>query len=104
VEAISPLEVDFLAICREAGIPPPQVNVLVEGFLVDFLWPAQRVIVETDSYGYHGDRPAFERDRERTVALTGAGYAVHRATFRMLDRNPDPFLNIVRRSLQERGR
>jgi len=101
-DARSPLEVDFLVLCREFGLPLPQVNILVEDYLVDFFWPANRVIVETDSYTYHRDRPAFENDHERTVALTAAGYDVHRATHRMLSWDPDPFLKLVRRSLQRR--
>jgi very-short-patch-repair endonuclease len=100
VETRSGLEVNFLALCRDALLPRPQVNVLVEGYLVDFLWPAQRVIVETDSYTYHKDRPAFESDHERTVELTAAGYVVHRATDRMLDRGAGPFTDLVRQSLQ----
>jgi Protein of unknown function (DUF559) len=100
VEARSGLEVDFLALCREAGLPRPCVNVLVEGYLVDFFWPERRVVVETDSYAHHGDRPAFESDRERTIALNGAGYKVHRVTERMLERDPAPFLNLVRCSLR----
>ncbi|HET7484082.1 MAG TPA: DUF559 domain-containing protein [Solirubrobacterales bacterium] len=102
VDARSPLEVDFLALCREAEIPLPQVNVFVGPYLVDFFWPAQRLVVETDGYTYHRDRLAFESDHERTVELTAAGYEVHRATRRMLTWNPDPFLNLVRRSLQMR--
>jgi very-short-patch-repair endonuclease len=102
VDAISPQEVDFLALCREAGLTRPEVNVLVEGRLVDFLWPAERVVIETDSYVYHRDRPAFERDHEGTVALTAAGYVVHRATYAMLVRDPDTFLAVVRRSLNSR--
>ena len=100
VETRSPMEVDFLALCRGAGIPLPQVNVLVEGRLVDFLWPGARVIVETDGYAHHRDRPAFERDHESTVVLAAAGYTVHRATYKMLDRNPGPFLRLVRNSLR----
>jgi predicted transcriptional regulator of viral defense system len=99
VEARSGVEIDFLALCRDASLPTPWVNVLVEGHLVDFLWPAQRVVVETDSYAYHRDRPAFEGDHERTVALTAAGYLVHRATDLMLSRNPALFMNLVRQSL-----
>jgi hypothetical protein len=99
-EAISPTEVDFLALCREADLPLPQVNVLVEGRLVDFFWPKARVIVETDGYAYHSDRPAFERDHETTVALTAAGYRVLRATHHMLQLNPDPFLRLVRKYLR----
>lgn len=98
-ETRSPTEVDFLALCREAGLPLPHVNVLVAGKLVDFHWPAARLIVETDSYGYHADRPAFERDHESTIKLTIAGYRVLRATHRMLERNPSPFMRLVRQAL-----
>jgi hypothetical protein len=101
-DAFSPMEIDFLALCREFGLPLPQVNVLVEGCLVDFYWPAQRVVVETDSYEHHSNRPAFEDDHERTVKLTAAGYEVHRATWRMLAWNPDPFMRLVRSSLHKR--
>jgi len=100
VEARSPLEIDFLALCRSAGLPAPQVNVLVEGRLVDFLWPRERVIVETDSYDYHRDRAAFERDHESTLALEAAGYAVRRATYRMLRQKPRRFVAEVRRVLE----
>jgi hypothetical protein len=102
VDAKSPTEVDFLALCREAGLPEPSVNVFASGHLVDFLWPAQRVVVETDSYTYHGDRLAFERDHERTVALAAAGYEIHRATRQMLSRDPYSFMRLVRRSLLSR--
>jgi hypothetical protein len=101
-ETLSPTEVDFLALCHEHGLPLPQVNVLVAGKLVDFHWPATRLIVETDSYGYHGDRPAFERDHESTLKLTIAGYRVLRVTHRMLDHDPEPFMRLVRQALARR--
>ena len=43
----------------------PQVNVLVEGKKVDFYWPKERLIVEADSYGYHGDPTASSRTTSR---------------------------------------
>lgn len=98
-DAVSPPEVDFLILCREEGLKMPQVNVLVEGKKVDFYWPKARLIVEADSYGYHGDRPAFERDHQSTVDLEVAGYRVHRTTYKMLQSNPRPFLDLVRDSL-----
>lgn len=101
-DTFAPSEIDFLALCREFGVPLPQVNVLVEGFLVDFYWPAQRLVVESDSYAHHTNRPAFEYDHARTVKLTAAGYEVHRATWRMLAWTPDPFMNLVRTSLRKR--
>jgi hypothetical protein len=99
LETRSVSEVDFLALCRQVGISTPFVNVLVEGHLVDFLWPMQKIIVEADSWSHHGDRLTFEKDRQRDVDLVAAGYEVHRTTYKMLDRNPDPFLNNLRRAL-----
>jgi very-short-patch-repair endonuclease len=102
LETKSVTEIDFLALCREANLSTPSVNVLVEDHLVDFLWPAQKVVVETDSWSHHRDRPTFERDRQTDVDLIAAGYDVHRTTYKMLERNPDPFLSNVRRALHLR--
>jgi hypothetical protein len=102
LETRSVTEVDFLALCRKANLPIPSVNVMVEDHLVDFLWPSQKVVVETDSWSYHGDHSSFERDHQIDVDLIAAGYDVHRATYKMLERNPDPFLNNVRRALRTR--
>jgi len=98
-DAVSMSEVDFLILCREEGLKMPQVNVLVEGKKVDFYWPEERLIVEADSYGYHGDPRAFELDHQSTVDLEVAGYRVHRTTYKMLESNPRPFLDLVRGSL-----
>ncbi len=98
-EAVSPSEIDFLALCQRDGLTLPQVNVLVEGRKVDFYWPKTRLIVEADSYDYHADRPAFERDHQSTVDLEAAGYRVLRTTYKMLQSNPRPFLRLVRDSL-----
>jgi hypothetical protein len=98
-EAVSPPEVDFLILCRNEGLKMPQVNVLVDGRKVDFYWPRERLIVESDSYDYHGDRPAFERDHSSTVALELAGYRVLRPTARMLRDEPAQFTRLVRERL-----
>jgi hypothetical protein len=87
--------------CRDYGLRLPQVNVLVEGKLVDFYWPDKRLVVESDSYNYRADRPAFERDHQSTVDLEVAGYRVLRTTAKMLNSNPAPFLRLVRDSLTD---
>lgn len=102
LETRSVSEIDFLAQWHQVSTLTPVCNVLVEGHLVDFLWPAQKVIVETDSWSHHGDRPTFESDHQRDVDLVAAGYDVHRTTYKMLERNPDPFLRNVRRALLTR--
>jgi hypothetical protein len=37
-----------------SGLPQPAVNAAVHGLTVDFLWRAERVVVETDGRGAHG--------------------------------------------------
>jgi hypothetical protein len=102
LETKSPPEVDFLALWREIDCRVPSVNVLIDGHLVDFLWAEQKVVVETDSWNYHGDPLAFEKDHQRDVELTAAGYDVHRTTAKMLEREPERFLQNVRRALLTR--
>ena len=102
LETRSVSEIDFLALWREMDMQIPFCNVLVEGHMVDFLWPAQKVVVETDSWSHHGDRPTFESDHQRDVDLVAAGYDVHRTTYKMLERNPDPLLRNVRQALLTR--
>ena len=73
---------------RAHGIPTPQTNVLVDGFLVDAYWPDADLVVELDGYEFHRARDAFERDRRRDAVLALAGYRVVRVTYRMLAREP----------------
>lgn len=74
----SDLETDFLALCERHGLPRPEVNVKVGRFTVDFLWRAERVVVETDFYEYHRGRVAFRDDRGRDLELRRLGYAARR--------------------------
>src|SRR3954470_4772553 len=76
----SELEERFLALCRDHGLPRPEVNARVAGLEVDFVFASRRVAVETDGWQFHGHRAAFERDRRRDAALTRAGYRVLRFT------------------------
>jgi len=83
----SGLEDEFLALCDRYGIPRPRVNALVEGYLVDFCWPEERLIVETDGRR-HLSRAAFERDRARDALLTAIGWRVMRFTRRQVRDDP----------------
>ena len=82
------LEAIMLDLCDTHRIERPQVNVLVDGLEVDFLWRAQRLIVETDGRADHGTPTAFHRDRERDERLTVLGYRVVRLTYRRVVRHP----------------
>lgn len=69
----SALESDFLALCKRFGLPRPEVNVMVAGHEVDFLFRDQGLVVETDGWSTHGTRRAFERDRRRDIDLARHG-------------------------------
>lgn len=81
----SDLERYFLSFCRRHGLQRPEVNVEVGGREVDFLWRAERVVVETDDFRYHRGSVAFEDDHARDVELRRRGFAVRRFTGRQLD-------------------
>jgi predicted transcriptional regulator of viral defense system len=84
----------FLALCDRHGIPRPLVNSRVEGFEVDFCWPDERLIVETDGR-QHATLAAFGRDRAKDALLTARGWRVMRFTKRQLRRNPDEVAALV---------
>jgi Protein of unknown function (DUF559)/Transcriptional regulator, AbiEi antitoxin len=92
----SDLERDFVALCERAGIPPPRLNILIAGFEVDAVWLDARLIVELDSYAFHGTRAAFERDRARDAQLQIAGYRVLRITHRMIHHEPEKTIRLLR--------
>jgi Protein of unknown function (DUF559) len=104
----SELEKRFLALCLEAGIPRPQVNLFTalprDAFEIDFTWPDRRVIVETDSYRYHGTRRAFEGDRRRDQQATAAGWRVVRFTWAQVFREPEEVRVILRAVVSGDGR
>jgi hypothetical protein len=75
---LSELEERFLALCEKHGLPRPEVNISIEGYLCDFVWREERVIVETDGHAAHGSRRAKERDAARDADLQIAGWRVMR--------------------------
>ena len=95
----SDLERYFLRLCRRYRLPLPEVNVEIGGMTVDFLWRAQCLVVETDSYATHGGTVAFEDDHDRDLRLRRLGYAVHRFTERQLEVKPDEVIEDVVRAL-----
>ncbi|MEX2108152.1 MAG: type IV toxin-antitoxin system AbiEi family antitoxin domain-containing protein [Solirubrobacterales bacterium] len=85
----SDLERDFLRLCRRHRLQPPEVNVRIGLYLVDFLWREKRFVVETDSYLYHRGLEAFQGDRGRDLELKRCGYEVLRLSERQLNEEAD---------------
>jgi very-short-patch-repair endonuclease len=93
----SDLESDFLAFCRRHRLPLPEVNLRVGRPTVDFVWPAIRLAVETDSYEYHHGEVAFEGDHARDLYLRRRGLTVLRYTGRQLEEEEALVLEELRR-------
>ncbi len=80
------LEEAFLKTARDADRPPDAVNEWIAfpdggGAEADFLWHAQRLIVEADGRDPHTTRKAFESDRLRDQRLMLLGWRVVRFTW-----------------------
>jgi very-short-patch-repair endonuclease len=99
----SELERAFARVMEQAGIERPAQNARVYGMEVDFVWAGRRLIVELDGWRYHRSRQAFERDRERDQALTGAGWRVLRFTHRQVTAHPGHVARTVGAALACRG-
>jgi very-short-patch-repair endonuclease len=89
----------MLTLASDARLPAPRVNSRVEGLEVDFLWAEKRLLVEVDGFAFHGDREAFDRDRDRDAALVAAGYRVIRVTWRQLVDEPMVVVARIARAL-----
>jgi very-short-patch-repair endonuclease len=94
----------FRRALREARLAQPRSNVPVAGVNADFLWEAERVVVEVDSWQFHGHRRAFERDRRKDMILRDAGYLVIRVTWRQFTEELLALIAHLARALDRRSR
>jgi very-short-patch-repair endonuclease len=98
----SELERAFLRLCRRHHLPPPDVNVPIGRFTVDFLWPEHRLAVETDGWAAHRGRQAFEDDRYRELELHRLGYRLHRFSHSQITDRPEAVAAALRTAIVER--
>ncbi|HWE09439.1 MAG TPA: type IV toxin-antitoxin system AbiEi family antitoxin domain-containing protein [Solirubrobacteraceae bacterium] len=104
----SAIEEAFVALCRGAALPGPERQVWFtldggEPFRVDFLWRAQRLVLEADSRTFHGTARAFEDDRRRDQRLARAQWQVLRVTRRQLEHDPAWVVEMVADVLRQRA-
>ena len=94
----------FAGLVRAAKLPEPEPNVRIDRFVVDFLWPRHRVVVELDGFATHRDRRSFEGDRARDGDLQAMDFAVIRVTWRQLTKEPHAVVARVAARLALSGR
>jgi len=95
----STAEERFLEIVRSGRLPRPRTNVVVRGYEVDFLWAAEKLVVEVDGFAFHASRRSFESDRRRDAELAAAGMRVVRVTWRQIVDESDAMLVRVAQAL-----
>ena len=95
----SDLEEDFLALFLAHHLPHPETNVKLGRHEVDFLWRSQRLVVEADSFAYHGGSVAFHDDRARELDLRDDGFTVMRFDEKQLEEEPERIAAVVREAL-----
>ena len=95
----SELEEDFLALFLAHRFPHPETNVKLGRHEVDFLWRPHRLVVEADSFAYHGGSVSFHADRARDLDLREGGYTVLRFDEQQLEEEPERIAAAVREAL-----
>lgn len=100
-ETRSEMERRFKQFLRDEAFPWPAFNTLVEGILVDAFWAEHNLVIELDSWEFHGKaRKPFEDDRAKSNVLQLKDYKILRVTSRMLDR-PDELAAQLRVALSK---
>jgi very-short-patch-repair endonuclease/predicted transcriptional regulator of viral defense system len=98
----SQAEEKLLELVRAAGLPKPEMNVLLHGYEVDCLWRDAGLVVEVDGYAFHRSQHAFVHDRRRDSVIIAAGMRVLRLTWRQLTRERDRTLAQLAQALVTR--
>ena len=82
----------MLRICRRLGIPDPEtqheIKTADRTFRADFCWPDLRLIVEADSWRWHGGKLKSEEDTDRDQLLAIAGWLVVHFTRNQIKLDP----------------
>jgi hypothetical protein len=95
----------FLNLLRDHGVEPPQCQYWVDltdgrRIRLDFAYPQQRIAIEAQSFGWHSERTAWERDRDRLSELTSLCWRVIEVTWRQLNETPKKVVEQVLRTLR----
>jgi very-short-patch-repair endonuclease len=71
------------------GLKPDAAGAEIGPYRVDFLYEAERLIVEVDGYRFHRTKQRFVHDRRRRAELVARGYEIFPVTWGDLVDRPD---------------
>ncbi len=101
----SVLETLCRVLLHQAGLAPDETQLDVRDSKgrwigrVDFAWPDELLVVETDGFAFHADRESYRTDRRRGNALLLAGWRVLRFSWEDVVERPDEVVAAVRAAL-----
>jgi hypothetical protein len=98
----SDLEDRFIKFCAKHGLPTPEINARLNGYEVDALFRAEKLIAELDGYEFHKDKATFESDRERDAAMLEIDHITVRVTDERMKRTPVKEAARLQRILESR--
>ena len=90
-----------LQLMRRHGLEP-ESDVPIGPWRADFLFRAERVIVEVDGYRYHSTPKRFVDDRRRAADLSARGFVLVSLTWDDLGVDADDAMERIRRTLEVR--
>jgi very-short-patch-repair endonuclease len=102
----SRMEAKLLPRLTEAALPIPETNARLRiggsTYEVDFLWRAEKLVVEADGGRFHDNPAAGSRDSERNHALAEAGFELPRLGWEDLRDRPEAMMATLTRLLRKR--
>lgn len=100
----SEMETMLSGLIRDGHLPKPArqypVTIPAGSIFLDFAYPQRWLNIECDSYAWHMDREAFERDRRRDAELQRLGWTVLRFTWSQLKWQGDWVIDQIRYHLE----
>ncbi len=88
---------------KAAELPQPLTGYRIGTYEADFAWPQAKLVVEFDSFKYHGHRSAFRRDRKRATDITANGWSVMPLTWDQLKNEPLALVANISRAIALRS-
>lgn len=97
--AATPFESTLRAICLEVPGLKVEPQVQLEGVRPDLVDRHLRMVLEADSFAWHGSRSALDRDARRYNALTVEGWMVLRFSWEEVMHHPQRVRDVLARAV-----
>jgi very-short-patch-repair endonuclease len=76
------------ALILSAGLPAPEMQTPLHGFIADFYWSDADYVVEFDGFAFHSGRRAWRRDRAKDRTYAAHGIRLDRFTWEDITDQP----------------